>query len=492
MSSSGLKRLSHKFRHIELFDTAGMSKSLRQSLYWVIWGVTAGMLCFNVTGGAAWTGFQREVIGANDFELGLIAAIPVAANVLQILFSFLMERKRNRRFLFLFFGIIGRSLWIPIGLIPFFVPVSAHTMQILFTIAFVVLVSIGNSFVNLGFASLMGDLVPMGIRGQYFSARQKVSLVAGILAGLLVSYIIDTFGTVGYSIALILAGIAGVADICCFFFFKWPPMAGSEETTAPESPFKMIKEVFKNKRFMGLCLFFTCWHFSIGLSNPFNNVYLIEVMQLSFVEITLYSQIVSNLTTVLSVAFWGRAIDRYGNKPVMQFVGFICMFLSSLWLFMKPGNIPLVLFFHFMSGLFWISIDLGQQNLYLSLSPQKNRSVYVAVFFAMINLCGVALGNTIGGALVQGPFTAMAATGFRLFGITLNKYHYIFLLSTLLRITVMLTFLPRVQEEGSVTVWQMLATAKGSAALRFKRFHAAVVRKQVIRRYHRNNKHESE
>ena len=492
MALSRLNRLVRKLKQVELFDSAGMSQALRSSLYWGIWAVSAGMLCFNVTTGAAWTGFQREVLGADDFQLGLIAAIPVAANVLQILFSFFMERKRNRRFLFLFFGIVGRSLWILIGLIPFFVPASLQMVRILATIALVMMVSMGNSFVGIGFGSLMGDLVPLRIRGQYFSARQRVALVAGILAGLLVSYVIDTMGTVGYSIVLILAGIAGIADICCFFFVKWPPMAGSETAEAPESPLKMISGVFKNKRYMRFCLFFTCWHFSVALSTPFNNVYLIEVMKLSFVEITLFTQIVSNLATVFSVTFWGRAIDRYGNKPVMRFVGAICMFLSGLWLFMQPGSVGMVIFFHFMTGLFWISIDLGQQNLYLALSPQKNRSVYIAVFSALANLCGIALGNTLGGALVQGPFTAMAATGFSLAGIVLNKYHYIFLFSTILRIIVMLTLLPRVQEEGSVPVKEMLQSAKADYVLRFRQLYASVVRTRIIRRYHKQNKQESE
>jgi len=487
MAFSRLKWLMNRLKRIELFDSSGMSSSLRQSLYWGIWAVSAGMLCFNVTGGAAWTGFQREVLNADDFQLGLIAAIPVAANVLQILFSFFMERKRNRRFLFLFFGIVGRSLWILIGLIPFFVPASLQMVRILATIALVMMVSIGNSFVGIGFGSLMGDLVPLRIRGQYFSARQRIALVAGILAGLFVSYIIDTMGTVGYSVVLILAGIAGIADICCFFFVKWPPMAGSETAEAPESPLKMISGVFKNKQYMRFCLFFTCWHFSVALSSPFNNVYLIEVMKLSFVEITLFTQIVSNLATVFSVTFWGRAIDRYGNKPVMQSVGVICMFLSGLWLFMRPGSIGMVIFFHFMTGLFWISLDLGQQNLYLALSPQKNRSVYIAVFSALANLCGIALGNTIGGALVQGPFTALAATGFQLFGFTLNKYHYIFLFSTLLRIAVMLLVFPKVQEDGAISVKEMLSKAKAEYQSRFHHFRVSLIRARVIRKYHKNN-----
>ena len=54
---------------------AGMSRELRSNLYWVIWAVTAGMLGTVVTTGPVWSAFQRQVLGANDMQLGLIAAI---------------------------------------------------------------------------------------------------------------------------------------------------------------------------------------------------------------------------------------------------------------------------------------------------------------------------------------------------------------------------------------------------------------------------------
>lgn len=493
MRSRTFERLFGKLRQVELFDTTGMSAKLRQSLYWVIWGITIGMISNTVTGGAAWTGFQREVLRANDLELGLIAAMPVAANVFQIFFSFHMERRRNRRFALLFYGILGRSLWIVIGLLPFFVPASAHTLRIIATIALVMMVSSGNAFVTLSFWSLMGDLVPMRIRGQYFSVRQRVSLAAGVLAGLLVSGIIDALGATGYSIVLVLAGITGVLDLLSFLFVEWPPMARAQENEKGESPFAMLKSVVKNKRFMDFCIIFTCWQFAVSLSGPFNNVYLIEVMRLSFVEITLFSQIVSNLTTVFSVTLWGRLIDRYGNKPVMRFVGAVCMLLTVLWVFMKPGDIWLVVLYHFINGLFWISMDMGQQNLSLSLSPQQNRSVYVAVYFAMINLLGNALGNVLGGVLVQGPFTALAASGaVTLFGVVLNRYHYIFLLGAVLRTLVMLVLIPRIEEEGARSVHTMLHSQYTGLQAKIRLWRRAVIIKRIRLRVRRQNNTESE
>lgn len=435
---------------LHLFDDTGMPQDLRRSLYWVIWGVTAGMFGTVVTTGAAWSGFQREVLGANDFQLGLLAAIPVGMNVVQLIISHYMEKKRNRRFLFLLFGLLGRFFWIPIGLAPILFSSFSVDLRIWIVIVFVAFVSTGNSFVNLGFGSLMGDLVPMRIRGQFFSVRQRVYLAAGVVCGILVARLIDEYGAVGYTVALVMAGVTSMLDIVCFFFVKWPPML-EPEGGVDQTPFRvMLKEVFANKLFMRVTLFFTLWQFSVGVAAPFWNIYMIEDLQMSFLQMSLYSQIVSNLVTVLTISRWGRLIDRYGNKPIMQLAMPVCCILGPLpWLFVTKDTTWLVLLSNIMTGFMWPIMDLGQQNLYLSESPRKHRSMYVAVFFASINLTGIALGNAVGGYLMQTTFSAWEAQGVSVLSVTLTNSHYVFMLTAALRLIVAFAFIRTISEEGS-------------------------------------------
>ena len=77
---------------LHFFNDNGMAEQLRKNLYWVIWSVTFGMVGFVITTGPIWSAYQREVLGANDFQLGLIAAIPVATCILQVFISYYMEK----------------------------------------------------------------------------------------------------------------------------------------------------------------------------------------------------------------------------------------------------------------------------------------------------------------------------------------------------------------------------------------------------------------
>ena len=438
---------------LRLFDDSGMTADLRKSLYWVIWGVTVGMLGTVVTTGAVWSGFQREVLGANDFQLGLIAAIPVAMNVSQLFISYSMERRRNRKFLFLFYGIVGRILWVPIGLFPVLFPGLAGDARIWAVILLVTLVAGGNSFVNIAFGSLMGDLVPIQIRGRYFASRQRVYLFVGVLSGLLVAYMVDSLGVKGYSLVLALGGISITLDIVCFFFIHWPEM-GEADTSADRTPFfRMLLEVFRNKRFVRIVLFYTCFFFAVNVAAPFYNVYMIESLKMSFTQITLYTQIISNVMTVLVVTRWGRMMDRYGCKPMLRLSCVVCCVSVLPWAFATPETAYCVLLSNVMSGVFWPGLDLCQQNLYLGQSPRLHRSMYVAVYFAVVNLFGVALANAVGGYLMQDVFVNWAQGGVVLLGMPINNNsQWMFLATSMLRIVATVCFLPLIKEDGAWTL----------------------------------------
>jgi MFS family permease len=443
-----------RFR-LRLFDDSGMPREQRNNLYWVIWSVTIGMLGTIVTTGPVWSAFQRQVLGANDFQLGLLAAIPVGTSVLQIFMSYIMEKRRNRRFMFLFFGILGRSFWILIALVPYVFPGFSIDLRIWLVTVFVVMVFIGNNFVGLSWGSLMGDLVPIRIRGSYFSVRQMISLASGVLIGLMVSVMIDRVGLAGYSIALVLAGIASVADLSCFFFVKWPPMSDNSERDRT-SLLEMLKEVFRNRGFVKVVVFYSIWLFCANIAAPFWNVYMIEELKMSFTQMSLYTQIVSNVTTVLVISRWGRLIDRYGNKPILQMAAVLITISPLPWFFATPALTIFVLMSNVISGSSWPVNDVCQQNLYLSHSPRVHRSMYIAVFLACINLFGVATGNAVGGWLMQEPLAALAAKHYTFLGMTLTNTRYLFLLTIVLRIFVVFLILPRISEEGA---WTMKAAA---------------------------------
>ncbi len=465
---------------LRFFNDNGMAEELRKNLYWVIWSVTIGMVGFVITTGPVWSAFQREVLGANDLQIGLISAIPVAVCVFQVFISYYMEKKRNRRFIFLFLGLFGRAFWLLIALVPYLFPSFPVDLRIWLVIVFVVIIAGANSGANLAFGSLMGDLVPIGIRGSYFGVRSRISLISGVITGLLISVMIDKVGLIGYSIALIIAGITMILDIASYFFVKWPEM---DETHLP--PLRtLLKDVFSNKRFVKVIVFYSSWVFAINIAAPFWNIHMLEYLDMSFTQMTLYSQIVSSLSSILLVTRWGRLIDRYGNKPILQIAAMFLVLAPIPWLFATSSSTYMIIITSVISGATWPVIDISQQNLYLSQSPRTHRSMYIAIFFACFNLFGIALPNAIGGFLMQSPFAVLTTKFPDILGITVSKMHWMILTSIVLRILVLVVFLPRIHEEGSQTLAGAVKGMRTDTSTQMLR-RVAVIRNTILRKRYR-------
>lgn len=484
------RRFYFRKPQLRLYDTTGLTRDVQLSLNTAIVAVMFAMVFTNITTGPAWTGFQRK-LGADAFTLGILSAVPVIASTLQIVASYILERWRARRTLFLAFGITARLCWLFIALIPVLIPGEMQNMRLTLLMALLAVSAVGASFLNVSFYSLMGDIVPLRIRGRYFSARQAVSLIAGILAGLGVSLIMDrTEGFTGYCVVLAIASLFGVADICFFFKVKWPPMQKSD---GPTQSFRaMIKSVLKDREYMRIVLYFTFWFFSVNISAPFLNVYFLEHVKMTFTEITVFNQIVSNFATVLVISWWGRKMDQYGNQPIVQTAGLFCMIQVLTYLFTGPRSFAILPFVHILSGMAWPASDLGQQNMYLAKAPEQNRSMYVAIFFASTQLFGTALSNFVGGILMNGPMIRLEALQLRLFGFEMLRYHFLFIISGILRMICVLGLLSHLRQETDTPAKVMWKEIAVNARNRVRHYQTMMRVKRLRKRYRKENERSEE
>ncbi len=475
-----------RVKQIQLFDARGLDDTTQRSLLMIVYAALLGQVCGFITTGPAWNGYLRDVLKTNDLMLGIMTALPVATNTLQILVAHWMQRFQKRRFFMLFFGILGRFFWIPVALIPYMIPGSMQSVQMAAVMVCVVAVAVGNSFVQLAYSSLVADIVPIRIRGRYFASRLAVSLITGLVGGLGAAVLVDKLGLAGYTIALTIAGLTGMADIACFFRVQFPPM-GNATPGEQQSFLVSLREVFADKGFMRLVLYFTCWAFAVNISGPFFTPHMIDNLGMSYTQITLMNQIFSNFVTMLFLAQWGSPLDRFGNKAILQFCARICMVTPILWVLVTPNSLWLILVLNFMSGFFYPPIDLAQQNFYLGASSTRNRGMYVAVFFAIFNLCGVALSNALGGWLIQTCFTPLAANWTVAKQLGWGKYQFIFIVSGVLRVAVALALFPRLREDGESSMRTAFVTLWKEGRLQWKRWFQQVKATRLRKRYRKQN-----
>ena len=138
-------------------------------------------------------------------------------------------------------------------------------------------------------------------------------------------------------------------------------------------------------------------------------------------------------------------MDKSGTRSVMLKTGRLSSLAPLLWVFVTPGpySIVLIMLTYISGGLLLPGMDIGAQNTFLNKAPERNRSMYVAIYFCVTSLFGIALANTVGGWLLDNALPNIERMGFSLFGVYFNRYNYLFLITFLLRIFNAFVLLPR-------------------------------------------------
>lgn len=432
--------------------TEMVHQDLRRSLNLVILGISFGIIFFTVVNGPPLTGFIRA-LGANDLIYSIIMALPMLSSVIQVLAAYLFENSGYRKLSFLISGFM-RLIWIPIVLIPLIMPAKDYQERIVLITILIAVYSIANSVTGVSFLSWMGDLVPPGIRGRFFSTRLMIFTMVGAVAGLFIGLFLDRLSDfVGFAILFSIVAIFGVIDIACFIWIKDPPHAPKPKTSFKE----LCKEPFQNSNYAKYLLFAAVWNFGINFVAPFFNVYMLENLGMKYFSVFILSQFVSNVATILFVRVWGRAADKYGNKPVLVICGTGMALVAFLWCLATPGNylfvIPII---HVLTGIFWPGCDVTGTNMAIWLAPEKNRSAYIAMYTLAASLVGGGLAYICGGAFMEitGPFLAQLKIPF-VFGLPFNNFHSLFLIAGIVRLIAVFTFLQRVND-GHCSIQELL------------------------------------
>ncbi|MCK9276659.1 MAG: MFS transporter, partial [Methanoculleus sp.] len=109
-----------------------------------------------LTGGIFLVAFALQ-LGASNTVIGLLAAIPPLAELLQMPAIYLVDRAQNRRLVVVAASLAARLFWIPIILIPFFL---SPEQGIIVLITSIVLYSAFSAVSHCGWNSWMRDLIP--------------------------------------------------------------------------------------------------------------------------------------------------------------------------------------------------------------------------------------------------------------------------------------------------------------------------------------------
>jgi MFS family permease len=411
-----------------------------------------------LTSGVFLTGFAIA-LGATNIEIGILASLPLLANLFQVVSAYLMEHAIHRKRFFISAATISRGLWIAVILFPgILFPKGGAAVWLM--IAIIAVSSVFAALAGVVWLNWMRDIVPTTHLGRYFASRNRWCSVSFLSATLLGARVLDLWhahyphnSLVGFAIIFTAGLIFGILALIPASRVPDPykPLPPAEE------PFlSLLREPLRDGNFRRLAFYSMSWGFALNVAAPFFIVYMLEDLRISFTTISIFS-IIEQVIFFSAIIVWGRFTDRFGNKPVLVVAGTAGSISALLWVFSSPQNYVIIPFIYALNGIAFSAIPLATNNILLKLSPTRHNTVYLSVFAAMTAL-GAAIAPIIGGAfahlLRSYNFTVRfewttASAQLSVPVLHLFHFHFLFILACLLRLLATGT-LKQVTEAGEV------------------------------------------
>jgi MFS family permease len=344
-------------------------------------------------GGAVLTGWALY-LGASAVTIGLLTALPVAAQVLQLPAAWLTQRLGAKPLAVASIG-TSRLVWLPMLAVPF---LGLSDVAALATFVMVVTVaSILGVVGNNAWTAWMGDLVPGAIRGRFFSRRLIYINVAGTLATL----------------------VAGAISIWLLLVQQGPVHA---DATPPR--WADLARSVRDPRTRPLLGYFLAWHAAVGISAGFFSYHMLANLEMGFVLVAAHAILVAAVR-VASAPAWGRLVDGFGARPVLVVCSVGISLVPVIWLFVTPTRLWPIAIEALVAGVLWGGHGIAAFDLSIGLAPRHGRPFYLAAF---------ATAGGIGFAVTSGVAALLAwmlAAPLHVGGAVWLNVHVLFLLSAL-------------------------------------------------------------
>jgi MFS family permease len=342
-------------------------------------------------------------MGASPMQYSLLTAIAQVSAIWQPLGIAISRKISQRKWLCIWLSSVGRMLSLWLGLALLF-DNPQHGIWFMLVLLFF---SAGFQATGANiWIAWISDIIPLRIRGRFFSRRNQILMAVGLAFSYIVSFHVDLFEKNDGSLRSAYTKMLGAESffvpanqgLFLAFVFVFAAIIGlaglSLLALQPErlrrnhmvfSLGQIFREPFGDKNFRLLLVFGIWWMLAVGIGSPFWSPFMLKKLEMSLFEVQIYSSI-HILSSLFSFGFWGKFIDRYGNKSSMK----ICVTLGGMnpmfWLFMSASNYRILWLEGLISGFMWAGTGIITTNFVLSIAPKGRAQAYSGIYAAVAGL----------------------------------------------------------------------------------------------------------
>ncbi|MBW3012297.1 MFS transporter, partial [Candidatus Woesearchaeota archaeon] len=365
-------------------------------------------------------------LGANNFQLGLLMAIPLFANLLQLFSPYIVETSGTKKYTTLVTLFTGRFIWVFIAAVALGLAKSNDVLSMLMVV--VLLSSLLSAIGNLSLLSWMKDIVPVKKLARFWGKRNMYASIGGMSVYFIGAYLIDKYdGISSYGYVFVFSVFIG---LCALAYLR--PITEEQKKSRLVNPKEFFTKLilpFKNHMFRPLLYFGLFWGFAINIASPFFLVYMVDDLKLSFLIITLFI-LAETLSRIYGLNIWRKIAEKYGAKPLLIVCATVTSMLPFAFLFITKSNYLLIFPIFMISAMSYAGVDITVGQMLFKSSPKKESTYYLSVFTSLTGLTS-AFGPILGGLLAELIKSRAYVPALDM----LPPLKYIFIISFLLRVS---------------------------------------------------------
>lgn len=333
---------------------------------------------------------------------------------------------------------------------------------------FIILAMLHHGLLNLvqpHWRAWMGNIVPPRRRGKFFAERSRITMFASLCVFLIGGTLLTLtnkleLAWLGFSLLFLIAAIGRFSSAWLLWMMHDPQIHTQQKVLS--DTWVKLREAWQEPVFRQYSLLVASMQSMVAISAPFFAVYMLNDLQFSYIEFVL-SGVASIATQFVTLKFWGKFSDKFGNRLVMVITCSMIPFVPLLWLF--SGDFTYILLIQAISGLWWSGFTLSTANYLYDIRPHQADFATYAAMQAGLSAALVFIGSSIGGVIASfaQPFSQMSGLDNWLS----HSIFIVFLASSIGRLVVVAYFIPRLQEPTLRARPKML-----DLVLRISRFNA--------------------
>ncbi len=358
--------------------------------------------------------FFKNHLGASAFTLGLLVSMLSFSSVFSLLAVAMFTRPRRRKPIWMTAHVVARAIGFVLAGVSL---LEARTGDKALAVRVILLsMPLAWALMNAtasGWWAWMADLIPEGRRATFFGRRSAIIFAVNMSWVFLVTVFLDEPAnpSLAYGLVFAVSGVFGVVDILLYLAIPDPARLAVGGEASARLSLSAFVEPLRSGQFVRFCLAVGLAMLSINVLAPFIPPYITDPAAVGAPYTWLgIMTVISQLTWVGSVRTWGALMDRFGRKPVVA----LCSLFPLAWLaYLAVGPrsyVVLLPLISLLGGVLAPGFYEGINQLMLSLTPERNRTTFVAWYLAIIGVIGAG-GSLLGGALASNARALAALPG---------------------------------------------------------------------------------